>query len=56
MHRWLADFAYHVQVHARVFGLAGLTALGIAVATVSIQAIRAIRAIRANPVKSLRTE
>ena len=53
MHRWLSDFAYHVQVPARVFGLAGLTALGIAVATVSIQAIRAARA---NPVKSLRTE
>ena len=53
MHRWLADFAYHVPVHAWVFGLAGLTALGIAIATVSIQAIRAARA---NPVKSLRTE
>jgi ABC-type antimicrobial peptide transport system permease subunit len=53
MHRWLADFAYHVPVHAWVFGLAGLTAMGIALATVSIQAIRAARA---NPVKSLRTE
>jgi putative ABC transport system permease protein len=53
MHQWLADFAYHVPVHAWVFGLAGLTALGIAVMTVSIQAIRAARA---NPVKSLRTE
>jgi putative ABC transport system permease protein len=53
MDRWLADFAYRVPVHAWVFGLAALTALGIAVATVSIQAIRAARA---NPVKSLRAE
>jgi putative ABC transport system permease protein len=53
MHRWLTDFAYHVPVHVAVFGLAGLTAMGIALATVSIQAIRAARA---NPVKSLRTE
>lgn len=53
MHRWLADFAYHVPVHVWIFGLAGLTAMGIALTTVSIQAIRAARA---NPVKSLRTE
>jgi len=53
MHRWLADFAYHVPVDAWVFGLAGLTAMGIALATVSI---KAIGAARANPVKSLRSE
>ena len=53
MHRWLADFAYHVPVHAWVFALAGLTAMGIALVTVSIQAIRAARV---NPVKSLRSE
>jgi hypothetical protein len=53
MHQWLANFAYHVPVHAWIFVLAGLAALGIALVTVSI---RAIGAARANPVKSLRTE
>jgi putative ABC transport system permease protein len=53
MHRWLADFAYHVPVHAWIFVLAGLAAMGIALVTVSI---RAIGAARANPVKSLKAE
>ena len=53
MHQWLANFAYHVPVHAWIFVLAGLAALGIALVTVSILAIGAARA---NPVKSLRTE
>jgi putative ABC transport system permease protein len=53
MHQWLANFAYHVPVHAWIFVLAGLAALGIALVTVSI---RAIGAARANPVKSLRAE
>jgi putative ABC transport system permease protein len=52
-HRWLADFAYHVPVHAWIFVLAGLAAMGIALVTVGS---RAIGAARANPVKSLRSE
>lgn len=53
MHRWLQDFAYRTTITAWVFIGAALTALLIAIATVSIQAIRAAIA---NPVKSLRSE
>ena len=51
--RWLADFAYRVQIQWWVFAAAGVAALLIALGTVSFQAIRAAIA---NPVKSLRTE
>jgi putative ABC transport system permease protein len=53
LNRWLADFAYRVDVQWWVFLLAGLAALLIALMTISFQAIRAAIA---NPVKSLRTE
>ena len=53
MHKWLQDFAYRVNISWWIFVAAGLTALLIALLTVSFQAIRA--AIM-NPVKSLRTE
>jgi len=53
MHKWLQDFAYRVDISWWVFVLAGITALFIALITVSLQAIRAALA---NPVKSLRTE
>jgi putative ABC transport system permease protein len=53
MHRWLNDFAYHVDLSWTVFLLAGLLALAIALLTVSFQAIRAALA---DPVKSLRYE
>ena len=53
MNRWLANFAYRIQLHWWVFALAGLAALGIALLTVSFQALRA--ALN-NPVKSLRNE
>jgi putative ABC transport system permease protein len=53
MYKWLQDFAYHTDVNAWVFVLAGLVALAIALFTVSFQAIKAAVA---NPVKSLRTE
>ena len=51
--RWLQDYAYRVDVNLWVFGVAGLAALLIAMATISYQALRAAIA---NPVQSLRTE
>ena len=53
MHQWLQDFAYRTQISWWVFFIAGITALLVALVTVSFQAIRAAIA---NPVKSLRTE
>jgi putative ABC transport system permease protein len=53
MYKWLNDFAYRVNISWWVFMLAGLSALMIALLTVSFQAIKAAIA---NPVKSLRTE
>jgi putative ABC transport system permease protein len=53
MHKWLEDFAYHTTINVWVFVLAGISALAIAVFTVSFQAIKAAVA---NPVISLRTE
>jgi putative ABC transport system permease protein len=53
MHRWLADFAYRIEISWWIFLMAGLTALGIALLTVSYQSIRAAMA---DPVKSLRYE
>ncbi len=53
MHSWLQGFAYRVGLPWWMFGLAGLTAIFIAMATVSFQAIKAALA---NPVKSLRAE
>jgi len=53
MHKWLEGFAYRTSVSWWVFLLAALTAIFIALFTVSFQAIKAAVA---NPVKSLRTE
>ena len=53
MRSWLQGFAYRVSMNARVFLLAGLLTLCIALMTVSYQALRAARA---NPVDSLRYE
>lgn len=51
MHKWL--HAYRINIGWWVFALAGMGALLMAFATVSIQSIRAAMA---NPVKSLRSE
>ena len=51
--KWLQDFAYRVNISWWVFVIAGITAILIALITISFQAIRAARA---NPVESLRTE
>jgi predicted permease len=53
IHKWLQDFAYRIQIGWLAFAIAGVTAILIALLTVSFQAVRAAIA---NPVKSLRTE
>jgi putative ABC transport system permease protein len=53
MNKWLQDFAYRINIGWGVFAAAGIAALLIAFATISVQAIKAAIA---NPVKSLRTE
>ena len=53
MHTWLQEFAYRTNISWWIFAVAGLSALFIALITVSYQAIKAALA---NPVKSLRTE
>ncbi|MBL7763033.1 MAG: FtsX-like permease family protein, partial [Chitinophagaceae bacterium] len=51
--KWLQDFAYRINISWWMFALAGLSAILIALITVSYHAIKASLA---NPVKSLRTE
>jgi len=53
MSRWLADFAYKIEMPWWVFALTGSLAIVIAFATISFQSIRAALM---NPVKSLRSE
>lgn len=53
MQRWLADFAYHIDIQWWMFAGAGAIAVAIAFLTVGGQAVRAALA---NPVKSLRNE
>lgn len=53
MNNWLNDFAYRIDLSAWIFITAGLTAVIIALATISFQAVKAALV---NPVKSLRSE
>ena len=53
MHRWLEDFAYHIQLNWYIFFAAGLIALTIASLTIIYQSIKAALS---NPVKSIRIE
>lgn len=53
MRSWLQNYEYSVNIHWWIFAAAGITAMLIALATVSFQAIKAALA---NPVKSLRSE
>ncbi|AHM62869.1 hypothetical protein D770_23120 [Flammeovirgaceae bacterium 311] len=53
MHQWLQDFAYRISISWWIFAIAGLSAIAIALITVSFHAIKA--ALR-NPVRNLRTE
>lgn len=53
MNKWLQSYPYRVDIQWWVFAVAGLSAIFIALITVSYQAIKAGMS---NPVKSLRTE
>jgi putative ABC transport system permease protein len=53
MSKWLESYAYRIVLTPWYFLGAGLLAVMIAFATISI---RTIKAAKANPVKSLRTE
>jgi putative ABC transport system permease protein len=53
MNKWLADFAYRINISWWMYAVAGGTALLIALITVCFQSMKAALA---NPVKSLRTE
>ncbi|MBN8851370.1 MAG: hypothetical protein BGO55_09290 [Sphingobacteriales bacterium 50-39] len=53
MHKWLEGYPYRISISGWIFLFAGLSAIVIALVTVSFNAIRAARA---NPIKNLRTE
>ncbi len=53
MDRWLAGFAYRIEIGWGIFLLAGILSLSIALATVSVQAVKAACA---NPVDAIRYE
>ena len=53
MNIWLSGFAYHVSLSIWVFVYAGITALAIALLTVSYESFKAASI---NPVNSLRNE
>ncbi len=53
MNKWLQSFAYRIDISWWMFLIAGITAIFIALITISFQAIKAATA---NPVNSLRSE
>jgi putative ABC transport system permease protein len=53
MNRWLENFAYKIELSWWIFAFAGITALAIAMLTVSWHTFRAARQ---NPVEALRYE
>lgn len=53
MNKWLEDFAYRITISWYVFIIAAMSALFIAILTITFQSIRAAMM---NPVKSLRSE
>jgi putative ABC transport system permease protein len=53
MNKWLQGFAYRIEFHWWMFAIAVITAMTIALLTVSLQSLKAALT---NPVKSLRTE
>ena len=53
MHNWLQNYEYRIGIHWWIFGLAGLCAMLLSIATVSVQAVRAALT---NPARVLRSE
>ena len=53
MHNWLQNYEYRIEISWWIFLAAGISAILIALITISFQSIKAAIA---NPVKSLRTE
>ena len=53
MHNWLQNYKYRIEISWWIFLAAGISAILIALITISFQSIKAAIA---NPVKSLRTE
>lgn len=53
LNHWLQDFEYRIGIEWWIFVVAGLSAIGISLLTVSFQAVKAALM---NPVKSLKTE
>ena len=53
MHKWLADFAYRIELEWWMFALAGIVTLAVAFLTVGFQSVKAALA---NPAKSLKSE
>ena len=53
MQKWLIDFAYRTTISWKVFLVAGVIAMLIAIITISFQALKAAIS---NPIDSLKTE
>jgi ABC-type antimicrobial peptide transport system permease subunit len=53
MHNWLQNYEYRIEISWWIFLAAGISAILIALITISFQSLKAAVA---NPVKSLRTE
>jgi ABC-type antimicrobial peptide transport system permease subunit len=53
MHNWLQNYEYRIKINWWIFLAAGISAILIALFTISFQSVKAAIA---NPVKSLRTE
>lgn len=53
MYKWLQNYQYRIGINGWVFVISGITAVAIALITISFQSVKAAIA---NPVKSLRTE
>jgi len=53
MNKWLQDYVYRINISWWIFIVGGISAIMIALITVSFQAVKAALA---NPVKSLKTE
>ena len=53
MTQWLTTFSYRIDISWRVYAVAGMIAVGLALITVSLQAVKAALA---NPVNNLRSE